>query len=115
MSMDVRMRSRRARYAAGLERAVRAAHEPAGLTAAIPVQRGAVAAARGPLLELASALRSADAVPPVALAGVRRLLTDCTGPLFAPAAPGALRAAALAVLEELDDGRDGHRPRALAG
>jgi hypothetical protein len=98
------MRRRPARYAAGLERALLAAHQPSGLTAAIPVQRGQVHEARDLLAQLAASLRTADAVPPAALDDVRRLLTDCTGPLFAPSAPGALRAAVAGVLEELDDG-----------
>jgi hypothetical protein len=97
--------SRRTRYAAGLERAMRAAHQPAGLTAAVPVQRRQVHEARDVLAELAGALRAGDAVPAAALDGVRRLLTDCTSPLFAPAAPGALRAAVLDVLRELHDGQ----------
>jgi hypothetical protein len=97
------MRNRRTRYAAGLERALRAAHQPSGLTAAIPVQRGQVHEARAELAALASALR-AEEVPPAALDGVRRLLTDCTGPLFAPAPPGTLRVAVAGVLDELDHG-----------
>jgi hypothetical protein len=63
-----------------------------------------VDAARDLLAQLAAALRAADEVPPAALDGVRGLLTDCTGPLFAPAPAGALRAAVAGLLDELDHG-----------
>ena len=92
------------RYAKGLDRAMRAAHRPAEWSAAVPVQRAEVHAARDVLLTLAVQLRTAHDVPPVVLDGVRRLLTDCTSPLFAPAAPGALRTEVARILDELDDG-----------
>jgi hypothetical protein len=96
--------SRGDRYAAGLERALRAAHRPAEWSAAVPVQRGQIHDARDLLSQLAATLRRREALPPAALADVRRLLTDCSSPLFAPAPPGALRAAVAGVLDELDHG-----------
>jgi hypothetical protein len=74
---------RRRVLAAGLEAAVRRAHQPrAGLTAEVPVDRAAVGACEDRLLALAAILRSERELPAAGLAQVRRLLTDGGSPLY---------------------------------
>jgi hypothetical protein len=96
----------RDRLAARLERIVEEAHEPpAGLATAIPVQRDEVRATEPLLLELAARLREPGAASTAGLANTKRLLTDGTGPLFAPCASGALRDAVAGAILALDDAR----------
>jgi hypothetical protein len=64
-----------------------------GMTAAIPVNRREVLAARTELLLLAAALRGASHPDPRGVAGAELLLTDGAGPVFAPCPPGSLRRA----------------------
>jgi hypothetical protein len=59
--------------------------------AAVPVRRDEVLAAQRDLLRLVAALRSAPAPPVRSIAAVSLLLTDGTGPLFAPYPRGSLR------------------------
>jgi hypothetical protein len=95
---------RRQRTASGLERAVRAAwtrREP--FTAAVPVHRPEVRATRALLLELAFRIRLGDQADPAGLILASRLLKDGTGPLYSPAAPGALRDAAAEPILALGD------------
>ena len=104
----LRGKRRRERIAKALEQAViesRARGEP--FTSAVPVQRDAVRASRTLLLELAFRIRLADQGEPAGLILASRLLADGGGPLYAPAAPGALRdAAAEAILALGDVGPD---------
>ena len=82
-------------YADGLERLVHEADAPPHpLSAAAPVQRDEVQAARSDLLRLAAALRAEPGPPVRAVAAASLLLTDGTGPLSAEHRPGALREAA---------------------
>ena len=62
--------------------------------------------ARGALLDLAERLRAPRPVDPDGVRLARELLVDGCGPLYAPAEPGDLRAAALRALRALD----GHGP-----
>jgi hypothetical protein len=92
--------------AARLERAVAEAHEPpARFATAIPVQRHEVRATEPLLLELAARLRDGGPIAPSGIVKTKRLLTDGTGPLFAPSAPGALWDAVEAAILALDDAR----------
>jgi hypothetical protein len=85
----------RHRLADGLERAVieavAPAHDP---SAAVPVQRDEVLAAQHDLMRLVRALRSEPAPSVRAIAAVSQLLTDGTGPVFAPHPHGTLSEAA---------------------
>jgi hypothetical protein len=85
----------RQRLADGLENAVvDAVAPPYDHGTSVPVQREAVLAAEHDLLRLAGALRS-DLAPPVrGIAAASVLLTDGTGPVFAPHPPGTLSEAA---------------------
>jgi hypothetical protein len=85
----------RHRLAAGVEKTVvEAVAPPYEHGAAIPVQREAVLAAQHDLLRLVRVLRSEPAPPVQAIATVSLLLTDGTGPLFAPHPQGTLSEAA---------------------
>jgi hypothetical protein len=82
---------RRRRLADDLERLLttaQAAHDP--LSPAVAVQRAEILATRSLLLELARQIRQAEDSRPAALIPARRLLTDGTGPVFAPSRPGTL-------------------------
>jgi hypothetical protein len=85
----------RHRLADGLERvlveAVAPGHERG---ASIPIQRDQVLAAQRDLMRLVAALRSEPGPPVRTIAAVSLLLTDGTGPVFAPSPDGALREAA---------------------
>jgi hypothetical protein len=82
----------RCRLACRFERIVVEIERPAaGVTAAIPVNRREVLAARTDLLLLAAALRGASHPDPRGVAGAELLLTDGAGPVFAPSPPGSLR------------------------
>jgi hypothetical protein len=70
----------------------------------IPVQSAEVQATRTLMLALASRIRSAGDARPAGVILVRRLLTDCCGPLFAPAAPGTLRDAVVEAILALEHG-----------
>jgi hypothetical protein len=87
-------RHRRLALAKGLERVVAEAERPYVPSAAVPVDRHAVRECRDSLLELAAAVREVDNARPADLLLVRRLLVDADGPLFRPASPAQLRAAA---------------------
>ena len=94
------------RLAAQLEHIVKEAHEPAiELTTAIPVRRDEVRATESLILELAARLRSHGTESEVRLSVTKRLLTDGTGPLFAPSRPGALQDAVERAILALDDAR----------
>ena len=64
--------------------------------------RGRRRQARGVLLDLAERLRAPRPVDPDGVRLARELLVDGCGPLYAPAEPGHLRAAALRALRALD-------------
>jgi hypothetical protein len=100
----LRGKRRRERTASGLEHAVTAARtrgEP--FTAAVPVRWAEVWATRTLLLELAFRIRLGDQANPAGLILASRLLTDGAGPLYAPAAPGALRDAVAEAILALGD------------
>jgi hypothetical protein len=100
----LRSKRRRERIAEGLEQAVmesRARRER--FTSAVPVQRAEVRASGTLLLELAFRIRLADQGEPAGLILASRLLADAGGPLYAPAAPGALRDAATEAILALGD------------
>jgi hypothetical protein len=91
----LRRRRVRERLARGLERIVaEAAAPPHEHGADVPVQREEVLAARRDLLRLVAALRSAPGPGVRCIATVSLLLTDGTGPVFAPYPHGTLRQAA---------------------
>jgi cytochrome c551/c552 len=94
----------RRRLAARLEKAVaRAERGDTPFSAAVPVCHAAAAGeARSALLDLAERLRGPRRVEPDGVRLVRRLLVDGAGPLYVPAEPGELRAAALEALRALD-------------
>ena len=75
----------------------------------MPVQRNEVRASRTLMLTLAARIRAAEDPSATVLTLVQRLLTDGHGPLFAPAAPGALRDALMQATLAMDDG--GPSPR----
>jgi hypothetical protein len=99
----------RRRLAKDLENAVaRAEQGYTPFSAAIPVYHAAAAGeARRVLLDLAERLRAPRPVDPDGVRLARELLVDGLGPLYAPAEPGDLHAAALRALRALD----GHGPR----
>ncbi len=99
----------RRRLAKHLENAVaRAERNHTPFSAAVPVCHAAAAGeARGALLDLAERLRAPRPVDPDGVRLARELLVDGCGPLYAPAEPGHLHAAALRALRALD----GHGPR----
>jgi hypothetical protein len=73
----------RATLAAGLERVVVTAHEPAArLSSAVPVRRGPVAGARHELMGLAGELRHMPDPRPRGVAMAERLLTEPCSVLF---------------------------------
>jgi hypothetical protein len=98
----------RRRLAKHLENAVaRAEQHYTPFSAAIPVCHAAAAGeARRVLLDLAERLRAPRPVDPDGVRLARELLVDGCGPLYAPAEPGDLHAAALRALLALD----GHGP-----
>jgi hypothetical protein len=91
----------RRRAAVGLERAL-ADDRRRGWSAAAPIDRRAVNAARPYLAQLAAALRSPEPVAPHGVARALRLLTDVPSPLYAPAEPSDLRREAGLALFWLD-------------
>jgi hypothetical protein len=91
----------RARVALGLERVVCAADEPARLSAAAPVNRAGVRAARPELLALARALRGDEPVRAQGVALAHGLLVDGASPLYAPAPADELARALADALEAL--------------
>ena len=94
----------RRRLAGQLENAIaRAERRYTPFSAAIPVCHEAAAGdARGVLLDLAERLRAPRPVDPDGVRLARELLVDGCGPLYAPAEPGDLQAAALRALRALD-------------
>ena len=99
----------RRRLAGQLENAIaRADRNYTPFSAAVPVCHAAAAGeARDALLDLAERLRAPRPVDPDGVRLARELLVDGCGPLYAPAEPGHLHAAALRALRALD----GHGPR----
>jgi hypothetical protein len=91
----------RHRLAVGLERAL-TDDGRRGLSAAAPIDRGAVNAARPYLAQLAAVLRSPAPVAPQGVARALRLLSDVASPLYAPAEPSDLRHEAALALFWLD-------------
>jgi hypothetical protein len=91
----------RTRVARSLERALTDDGRP-GLSAAVPINRRAVATARPYLTQLIETLRSPSPVAPQGVARALRLLTDAASPLYAPVEPADLRHAAGQALWELD-------------
>jgi hypothetical protein len=85
-------RRQRQRLAQGLERALQEADRcsRSRLTAVVPVQRAEIRASKPLILTLAAQLRQLEDPHPGGVVLTRRLLTDATGPLFAPAPPGTL-------------------------
>ena len=108
---EARMASERSRrrLAKDLENAVARAEDGyTPFSAAVPVYHAAAAGeARRALLDLAERLRRPRPVDPDGVRLARALLVDGLGPLYAPAEPGDLQAAALRALRALD----GHGPR----
>jgi hypothetical protein len=92
----------RNRVANGLERALTHDDGRPGLSAAVPINHRAVAAARPYLAQLVEVLRSPAPVAPQGVARARRLLTDAASPLYPPGEPADLRHAAGQALWELD-------------
>jgi hypothetical protein len=93
----------RTRLAERLEDAIARAGRPhARFSAAVPVSHQAAHEARGALLDLAERLRAPRPVDPDGVRLAHRLLVDGAGPLYVPAEPGELRAAALLALGALD-------------
>ncbi len=93
----------RTRLAERLEDAIVRADRPHGrFSAVVPVSRVAVHQARGALLDLAERLRAPRPVDPDGVRLAHQLLVDGAGPLYVPAEPGELRAAALRALGALD-------------
>jgi hypothetical protein len=83
LAPDRRTSRRRRALAAGLEHAVKRAHEPRRfLSAEIPVDRRAVADSEHRLLAIAAELRADRPIPDEGVDEVRRLVTDGTSPLF---------------------------------
>jgi hypothetical protein len=81
-------------FADGLERVVREAEGPPHrYTAAAPVAREKVLAARRDLLRIAEALGAETTAPVRSIAEVSLLLTDGAGPMFTQHPPGTLREA----------------------
>jgi hypothetical protein len=80
----------------------RAAQRYAPFTAAVPVCPEAAGQARGALLDVAERLRAPRPVDPAGARMALALLVDGAGPLYAPARPGDLRAAALRTLRALE-------------
>jgi hypothetical protein len=82
-STERRASRRRRTVAAGLENAVRRAHQPqTPWTAEVPIDRAAVSACEDRLLALAAILRSERELPADGVAQARRLLTDGGSPLY---------------------------------
>ena len=92
---DLQGRRVRQRLADALESAVvEAVAPPYDHGASVPVQREEVLTAEHDLLRLVRALRSEPTPPVRGIAAVSLLLTDGTGPVFAPHPHGALSEAA---------------------
>ena len=73
-------------FATGIKRIIEAAEEPASsLTAAVPVRRQDILAARGDLIELSDLLRFEENLQDRGLAMVEAFLTSADSPLFHPA------------------------------
>jgi hypothetical protein len=84
----------RRKLAAALNRAVRDAEQPpAPFTAAVPLQRREILAARGEIERLAHDLAGPDQVHARGVVLVKRLLTDGASPLYMPGPDGMLEEA----------------------
>jgi hypothetical protein len=77
-----------------LERALSPARRGQSVSAAIPINEEALAAARPAIEQLIAALRSSATAQPQGVALAAQLLTEAAGPLYAPADTGALHRAA---------------------
>jgi hypothetical protein len=103
---QVSSRRKREKLAAALDSVVaRAERGGGGLTAAAPVQRESVLAARTQLGDLARRLRSDAEVDPQGVLLARRLLTDPAGALNSGAGPGSLCATVRQINAALDPRR----------
>jgi hypothetical protein len=92
----------RARLAATYESLlVTRPHRATALTAQVPVQHAAVAAAELELRAIASRLRAVPCPPEPGVRAARRLVTDGAGPVYAPAERDRLRVEAARVLAQL--------------
>jgi hypothetical protein len=76
----------------------------AGVSAAVPIVREQVAAARGSLLELAEVLRGAQPVRPRGVAIVQRLLSDGNSDMYTKTARGAVAIQVQAAMRALNAG-----------
>jgi hypothetical protein len=83
-------RRSRARLASGLSRAVRAADEVTGFSAAVRPHPGEVLEAHAVLSAIAQRLGAPEPVAARGVAMVQLLLTDADSPLYRPAVQGAL-------------------------
>jgi hypothetical protein len=72
-----------------------------GLSAKAPLQRAAILAARPFLLSLLDTLREVEHPRPAGVARVELLLTDGTGPIYAPSHQGTLARLAFRAREAL--------------
>src|SRR5438552_4482543 len=84
----------RAEVARDLERALHGASRGQSLSAAIPLNEHALAAARPAIEHLVTALRSSAAARPAGVARAAQLLTESASPLYAPSELDALHRAA---------------------
>jgi hypothetical protein len=92
----------RAALAAGLERAVAAAHDPgAALSSAAPMRRGPVSGARHELMGLAGELRHMPDPRPRGVAMAERLLTEASSVLFTAASSAEVSRAARDAVDNL--------------
>jgi hypothetical protein len=92
----------RAALAAGLERAVAAAHDPgAALSSAAPVRRGPVGGARHELMGLAGELRHMPDPRPRGVAVAELLLTEASSVLFTAASSAEVSRAAREAVDNL--------------
>jgi hypothetical protein len=98
----------RSTLAAGLERAVAAAHDTgASFSCAVPVRRGPVSGARHELMGLAGELRHMPDPRPRGVAMAERLLTEPSSVLFTAASSAEVSDAARDAVENLRTTRVG--------
>jgi len=92
----------RSDLAVDFDRALRSAQKRSTpFTAAVPLRRREVLAARPWLLQLAERLRSDDPVRAQGVLLAERLLTDGNGPFYLPSSPEDVQRAARAALDAL--------------
>jgi hypothetical protein len=91
----------------GLERALHRSRRTRSISAAIPVNEEALAAARPAIEQLIAALRGNGTKRPQGVALAAQLLTDAASPLYAPSEVNALYGAARAALLALTPQTEG--------